>query len=136
MKEFITTLILLFTLPLNACPVHTLHRVSSTQGAWQARLSIISESGEFVDQDCREINDFDIAPERDYRFGLKVTDSNTFDMAYTLTLSRDQAGFTSPTCVFVVTAKGPAIPDVNIIAYNGAICRTSHVDTLDFIVTS
>jgi hypothetical protein len=35
--------------------------------------------------------------------------------------------FSSKTCVFVVTAQGPADPDVRYFSYHGAVCGTTTV---------
>lgn len=121
-------LCLLSFLPLTclAETPHTLHDINVAQGAWHGRLTVTSaaqdafflkESGEKVGQTY----DFDLAGGERLTYGLGFNLDNTdFNVSYTLTLY--EKGFTEKACVYVVTAKGPAVPDIRVESYNGAHC--------------
>lgn len=103
--------------------VHTWHMVKTTNTSnWQGTLQVINEKATFVKPDGSTFNTFSINAENPLKYGFAFDPNDDFDVAYTLTLTEDAKAFVSKTCVFVVTAKGPAIPDINAIAYNGANC--------------
>lgn len=60
------------------------------------------------------------------QFGFGFDNHADFNVAYTLTLTEqegiDKLRMSSKACVFVITAKGPAMPDVTPISYNHAKC--------------
>jgi hypothetical protein len=111
---------------VSAGGVHTWHDVVSEKGDWQGRLVISSsnQKGFFTDssgQKKGEIYDFSLSDSAPFVFGFGFDfDGTDFDVSYTLTLY--QTSFASKACVFNVSAKGPAQPDVRIEKFNGASC--------------
>lgn len=137
MKYSIARFALLFNLSALslACPVHTWHKVTSIEGPWHGELHMISEMGTFVDETCTPRSHFSLKSAESTRYALQVSNDNTFDMAYTLTMVKTvKQSFVSPSCVFIITADAPAHPVVEVLSYNGARCQTIHEDTLDFTV--
>ncbi|RAP37580.1 hypothetical protein B1207_05255 [Legionella quinlivanii] len=104
------------------CDVHTWHDIRSTEGNWKITMRMISQTGLLVDESCQPVNEFKISPRQGLRYGFGFSDNASFDIAYTITAIREAPGFESQTCVFVVTANGPAQPDINALAYHGANC--------------
>ena len=118
------------------CVVHTWHDITAEQGEWQLSMRYISEQGEFMNRDCLPQYDAIVDPNQSHRYGTVVTDDNTFDIAYTVTLVKQTENqFVSPACVFIVSAKGPAIPDVVIQSYNGAKCRINNDPSINYFVS-
>lgn len=106
--------------------VHTWHDVVSKEGAWSGRLVISSgdQKGYFTDSQAKKVGqlyDFHLGTDNPFVFGFGFDfDGTDFDVSYTLTLY--QTSFVSKACVFNVSAKGPAQPDVRIETFNGAKC--------------
>ncbi|MGM9452850.1 hypothetical protein ACTAZI_05870 [Legionella bozemanae] len=121
------------------CPVHTWHNVSSLNGEWEVNLRMINEDGLLVDQSCQPINRVRISTANPLTYGFGFKEDATFDIAYTVTVvqSTEGARFESKTCVFVVTANGPAQPDIHTLAYHGATCQWKIIPGIgeDFIVS-
>lgn len=116
---------LLTTLPsAQANTPHTWHTITTHQASWKGTLQTTNEIASFVDADGKPLSTFILTGENPVKFGFDYdTKKDDFDVAYTLTLTKQTTtSFVSPTCVFVVTAKGPADPDVRYFSYNGAIC--------------
>lgn len=111
-----------------ASHVHTWHNVVSENGSWKATLATINEKASFVASDGALLNTFTITPNHSIKFGFSFDPNDDFDVAYTLTLTQNSiTSFVSKTCVFVVTAKGPANPDIRALSYNGANCSSTVV---------
>lgn len=116
---------------------HTWHTVSTNKGVWDGRLQIINENGSFVSRDGSPMTTFTISPNQPQDFGFLFTPDADFDIAYTLTLTeRDSKNFSSKACVYVITAAGPANPDIRPSSYNGAKCdwQVVHGKGEDFFV--
>lgn len=105
------------------CRVHTWHDVSSQSGNWNITLKMISQDGILVDKACQPIHNQRLTVDAPLVYGFGFSDNATFDIAYTLTAISEEAAFESKTCVFVITAKGPANPDIHPISYHGAKCE-------------
>lgn len=136
----ITTLFtsLLLSTAAFAGHVHTWHNVVSQEGTWEATLATINQKASFVTSDGSALTTFTINPGHSIKYGFSFDPQDDFDVAYTLTLTKkDTLNFVSKTCVFVVTAKGPANPDIHAINYNGANCASTVVHGVgeDFIVS-
>ena len=139
-KIFISALSLFATTQLFATPPHTWHAVNATQGQWNVSLRVINEPDHawFVDLNDQKISGFKLSSTSPQKYGFAFDGGADFDVAYTVTLV-EQAGasnFTSKTCVYVVTAKGAATPDITPLSYNGANCqwRVNPGTGEDFIV--
>lgn len=120
---------------------HTWHNVNASNGVWHGQLQVINEKGSFVGPDgMTPISEFLISPDKPQKYGFDFDLRDDFDVAYTVTLTQKAASsdtnFTSKTCVFVVTAKGPADPDIQVASYNGAACSWKKVPGVgeDFFV--
>lgn len=119
---------------------HTWHNVSSTNGTWQASLQMINQDGYFVGRDTISASNFTISQNKSFDYGFGFNVGADFDIAYSLTLvqQRPQTArqFTSKACVYVITASGPARPDVRVSSFNGAKCDWKVQDGVgeDFIV--
>jgi len=135
-KILLTALLLLssstslFASEQKSCPgVHTWHHIFINEGKWQGALQVINEADHawFVGSDCSKINSMIAMPEPTQEYGFVFDHQADFDVAYTMTFTQlessvPSARFGSKVCVFVVTAKGPAQPDVTPLSYNGAKC--------------
>ena len=109
-----------------ANPVHTWHTISSKRGEWNARLQMINQGGGFVTPQGESINAFQISPGHTQDYGFSFDRGDDFDVAYTLTLTEKNNGyafFQSKACVYVITARGPANPDIRVSEFNGAQCH-------------
>jgi hypothetical protein len=110
---------------------HTWHTVSSANGTWQAKLQMLNEGGNFVTRGGAAITTFNISPGNPQDYGFVLDAGDDFDVAYTLTLTQnDQKNarqFVSKACVYVITARGPAQPDIRVSHFNGAECNWSLV---------
>ena len=109
------------------CGAHTWHTIYTNQEGWKGTLQMINQVDHawFMKPDCSKLNTFSMnATQQTQKFGFAFDEQADFDVAYTLTLvqNNDAPSFTSKACVFIVTAKGPAQPDVTVKAYNGAKC--------------
>ncbi|KTC75349.1 hypothetical protein Lbir_0494 [Legionella birminghamensis] len=104
------------------CGVHTWHDIRAFEGNWKISLRMISQEGALVDSSCQPVNEFKINPAQGLRYGFGFSGDASFDIAYTITAIKEKPGFESQTCVFVVTANGPAQPDIHALAYHGAHC--------------
>jgi len=109
--------------------VHTWHVITSKGGTFNGSLQVINEKATFVKPDGTPLNTFILTPEQPVKFGFSFDPNDDFDVAYTLTLTEQDSfkHFVSKTCLFVITAKGPAQPDVRYFAYNGATCSSTVV---------
>ena len=118
------------------CDAHTWDSIHvEDSGVWQGTLSPTSEASSFVNTACANITTMTVTKNSPFSYGFKFPNEDDFDMAYTLTLTEHstagRARFVSKTCVFVVTATGPAQPDVQVLSYNGAQCRQQNTGTGD-----
>lgn len=107
-------------------PVHTWHTIKSTNGEWQGKLQMLNETGNFVTPQGNLLNAFRISTATSQDYGFSFDRDVDFDVAYTLTLTQKSNGdgfFQSKACVYVITAAGPANPDIRASAFNGAICH-------------
>ncbi len=103
--------------------VHTWHTIKVNNGVWSASLKAINEEASFVRADGSPISTFSMNPNDPVIYGFQFDPKDDFDVAYTLTLThQDTADFITKTCVFVITAKGPADPDIRTLEYYGAKC--------------
>lgn len=108
---------------------HTWHTVSANEGAWEARLQIINEGGSFVGRDGLALTTFTVSPTQPQDFGFVLAPEDDFNVAYTLTLTQKKPTFaflhfSSKACVYVVTANGPAQPDIRATSFHGANCES------------
>lgn len=103
---------------------HTWHTVRSTNGNWTAQLAMISEPGWFVTRKGEGVSTFSVSPANSFDYGFGFDAGADFDIAYTLTLTQNSSaiGFVSKACVYLITASGPAKPDIRATSYNGATC--------------
>jgi hypothetical protein len=111
---------------------HTWHNLQSHQGTWEVQLTLSSEGnvGRFISnapeckaQDPLTVN---VSPQQPQQFGFSFLPGADFDIGYTLVAkqkSPSTANYQAKTCVFVVSAKGPANPDIAVLPYNGAVCN-------------
>lgn len=124
-KIFLSTLIcsLFSASAFASTDVHTWHTIYSKNGSWQGTLAPINENPYFVDQSGAPLSTFTITEQTPQVYGFGFGPNDNFDVAYTLTLTQNNPTlFTSRTCVFVITAMGPAQPDIKVLKYNGANC--------------
>ncbi|MDX1837379.1 hypothetical protein [Legionella taurinensis] len=105
------------------CRIHTWHAINSLDGQWKITLKMINQQGVFADRDCNPLTEASLSAEQPLIYGFGFPNDADFDLAYTVTAVKQEAGFQSKACVFVVTAKGPAQPDITAIAYHGAECQ-------------
>jgi hypothetical protein len=124
----------------NSTPPHTWHNISAKNGVWSGSLRMINEKGHFVTRNGLDLNNFTVTPDQSQEYGFVLDPNNDFDVAYTVTLTQQsatkQSWFESKACVYIVTAKGPAEPDINVSAYHGAQCHFEDPDHtgVNFIV--
>ncbi|HAT8810623.1 TPA: hypothetical protein ACSH5C_003359 [Legionella pneumophila] len=107
---------------IGECGAHTWHEVTSKSSSWKITLKMISQNGQFVDPSCAEIIETGLAQNNPLSYGLKFSKDADFNLAYTLTAVSEEQGFQSKACVFVITANGPAQPDIQALSYHGAEC--------------
>lgn len=105
-----------------ACGVHTWHEVTSKSGSWKITLKMINQNGQLVDPSCADITETGLTPDNPLNYGFKFSKDADFNIAYTLTAVSEERGFESKACVFVITANGPAQPDIQALSYHGAEC--------------
>ncbi|KTD34786.1 hypothetical protein Lmor_1319 [Legionella moravica] len=140
MKKILVTLMLLFAGQINASPycpgIHTWHNVTSKDGQWKLTLQSISQEGSFSDSLCNSIHSTELGPESVFIYGFGFPKDADFDIAYTLTAVKQAPSFESRACVFVITAKGPAQPDITALSYYGAVCEWTRIPGVgeDFVV--
>ena len=140
MKKTLVSLMFLFAGQAGASPycngIHTWHNVNSKEGQWNITLQTISQEGSFSDSVCNSINSAILSPESTFIYGFGFSRDADFDIAYTLTAVRMEPAFESRACVFVITAKGPAQPDITAISYHGAVCEWTRIPGVgeDFVV--
>lgn len=126
MKALSVLLYSLLTLPCMADTPHTIHDVNVSAGSWHGRLAMISaeQSGFFLKEDGTKLGsvyDFDMNAGQRLTYAFGFDDEHTdFNASYSLTLY--EKGFTAKACVYVITAKGPAMPDILVESFNGANC--------------
>ena len=104
---------------------HTWHTVTAASGTWDAKLQMLNQGGSFVTHDGLVVNGFSISPTHTQDYGFIFNNGDDFDVAYTLTMIEKSAHalrFQSKTCVYVITASGPAKPDIRVSSFNGAKC--------------
>lgn len=105
---------------------HTWHTVRSGDGIWEARLQMINEGGFFESRDGSRLTTFVISPDKSQDYGFSFDPDADFNIAYTLTLTQKSTGkplrFSSKACVYVITAAGPANPDIRPVSFHGATC--------------
>lgn len=110
------------------CNIHTWHTIHAKNGEWKINLKAISQTGFFVDESCKPLETGLARLNDPLTYGFGFGDESTFDIAYTVTAVKQiDHAFQSPACVFVVSAKGPAQPDVTALSYNGARCEWKSV---------
>lgn len=108
----------------NASPPHTWHTVNATQGTWQGKLQMLNQGGHFVNREGSQISEFSINKEQSFDYGFSFDKGDDFDLSYALTLVlKTSPAFVSKACVFVITASGPAKPDIRVSSFNGAKCE-------------
>lgn len=140
MKNLLIPLLFIFAGQSYATPqcnnIHTWHNVNAKEGQWRVTLQSINQQGYFADSQCSPLTStiFSSAAPLVYGFGFSK-DAN-FDIAYTLTAIKQEASFQSKACVFVITANGPAQPDITPLSYHGAVCEWKRIPGVgeDFIV--
>ena len=118
---------------------HTWHTVSTASGTWEAKLQMLNQGGSFVTREGALINDFAISPSHSQDYGFIFDDGDDFDVAYSLTMVEKSSNallFKSKACVYVITASGPAKPDIRVSSFNGAKCdyKVIHGVGEDFMV--
>lgn len=115
--------------------VHTVHHIyaqneSSNLKPWNVRIVDIApnETAFFASNNITSDNlNFSVTKDKpaDYGFGFKA--NSDFNVAYTITAidssqSSDAWQHKTKSCTFVVTANGPANPNISITNYQGANC--------------
>lgn len=135
----LATLVTTCALADNKTP-HTWHTVRAENGTWDAKLQMLNQGGSFVTRDGVSLNNFTINPAKTLDYGFIFYDGADFDVAYTLTMierNSDNLRFQSKTCVYLITASGPAKPDIRVSSFNGAKCdyRVVHGKGEDFMVS-
>lgn len=103
--------------------IHIWQKVLSRDGQWNITLKTISQEGIFRDQSCNPLDTTILSSENPLVYGFGFSKNADFDIAYTLTAVKQTPSFESRACVFVITAKGPALPEVTALSYNGAVCE-------------
>lgn len=140
-SKWVATSILagMFTICFAEVP-HTWHTVNATQGTWLASLKMINEEGHFVNLTGDKVDTFQVSAEKPFHYGFVLGEGNDFNVAYTLTMTQESLNarpqFSSKTCLFLITASGPAKADIRPIGYNGAVCSWKNVPGVgeDFFV--
>ncbi len=107
---------------------HTWHTVTATDGQWNATLQVISEADHawFVGPDGQtKISGFKLDSSAPQKYGFDFDNETDYNVAYSLTLTEQtsNSNFSAKACIFVVTAKGAAQPDITALPYNGANCQ-------------
>lgn len=107
-------------------PPHTWHIIKSIDGAWEGKLQMLNQGGAFVTRDGTLIKHFTIHPQQSLEYGFSFDRGDDFDVAYSLTLTQKKNKhqyFESKACVYVITASGPAKPDIRVSSFNQADCK-------------
>lgn len=119
---------LLMTTQTFSQPVHTWHTIFAEESVWNGNLQALNQASQFVDQKGSLFNHFTLDKNNPITFGAIFSPEDDFDVAYTLTLiAKTPVAFSSKACVFIVTALGPAQPDIKSISYHGARCEAIRV---------
>lgn len=106
------------------CDIHSWHQIYAREGNWHVTLKVINQHGFFVDQACQPMETGIANNTAPLSYGFGFASSANFDIAYTVTaVKEDKQGFQSPACVFIVSATGPAQPEIAILGYHGAECE-------------
>jgi len=108
--------------------VHVWDTVFSKNGTWTVTIQPLNEKSSFVKPDCSPISSFMIDSSTSQQYGFSFPSGDDFDVAYTLTLvQQNTTQFSSKACVFIVTAKSPANPDIRTENFNDATCTWESV---------
>ncbi|KTD56395.1 hypothetical protein [Legionella shakespearei] len=140
MRQLMLLSLILFTGLVNASPhcagIHTWHNVTAKEGQWNVILQPISQQSYFADAACNALTTTTLSTAHSLIYGFGFSKDADFDIAYTLTAVKQEASFQSKACVFVITAKGPAQPDITALSYHGAVCEWSIVPGIgeDFVI--
>ncbi|WP_298627468.1 hypothetical protein [uncultured Legionella sp.] len=140
MRKLIVLLLSIVVGQVNAfplCPgIHTWHNVTSTDGQWSLTLQPINQQGVFTDSSCNTLRTATLSSDAAFIYGFGFPADADFDIAYTLTAVKKETSFESKACVFVITARGPAQPDIAALSYHGAVCEWTRIPGVgeDFIV--
>lgn len=81
--------------------------------------------GLFLDPEtCEIVEKFEVSPGKPFKYGFLIYRPTTFDLTYAVTLVNQQEDkyFASPSCVFLITAKGPAVTDSKFVNFGNADC--------------
>lgn len=140
MKKIFASLLIVFAGQSYASPhcdgIHTWHNVNSKEGQWNITLQSINQQGTFTDPLCNSLTTAILSPAATFIYGFGFSRDADFNIAYTLTAVKQEATFESKACVFVITAKGPAQPDITALSYHGAVCEWTRIPGVgeDFVV--
>lgn len=114
---------------------HFWQKVSAIDSNWTVEQTLINEKGNFVTNapECENKKTYSYAVNigQDNQNGFHFAKGSDFNIAFTITAVENSASlpdakFVSKSCVFIVTATGPAQPDVHITNYNGAKCSSTY----------
>lgn len=140
MKKIMLLSLIALAGQVNALPhcmgIHTWHNVNAKEGQWKVTLQSISQEGRFTDEACNALTTTTLAAGNPLIYGFGFSRNADFDIAYTLTAVKQETSFQSKACVFVITAKGPAQPDITALSYHGAVCEWSRIPGVgeDFVI--
>lgn len=97
----------------NYCHVHTWHKVSTNDGQWTGKLVLINQAGSFVNEQCEPITEFEIDPDKPFKFGMQFEEGADFNFAYSLSMIHmDSSAKKKPICHYFISAMGPGIPQI------------------------
>ncbi|CAM2755565.1 hypothetical protein [Legionella worsleiensis] len=140
MKKILVMLMVLLAGSVNALPycsgIHTWHNVYAKNGQWKLTLQAINQEASFADSTCNSVKGALLDSESPFVYGFGFSQDADFDIAYTLTAVQQGPAFESRVCVFVISAKGPAQPDITALSYHGAECEWKKIPGVgeDFFV--
>lgn len=110
---------------------HTWHNVTTSHGEWSGTLSVLNEQLTFVDPAYNNITQMRFNEKHGATWGTVIYDSDDFNVLYAATFIQqvNSSSIGSPnialkTCVFIISAYGPADPQITPVSFNGgATCK-------------
>lgn len=128
---------------LKECHVHTWNNITSFNGNWKGRITPIYENSYYYYSNCTNFNNFEINEDNNQSllYGFKFDKDATFNLAYSITMVKEERNkmirynntknpeMSSPSCIYIVTAKSPANPDINVLSYMGGNCGYVNIET-------
>ncbi len=138
MKKLIGCCILLSNIvplyALNSAPHALMQLNNNIDNSWVITPAMIHEKGTFyknasMDSPMKPGDTLSLKARKSEILGWQYDNQDDFNVAYTLSAvmqqdgNKNQFSYSSPACVFIVTAPHAADPNVQIVNYNNAHCQ-------------